>query len=907
MPVYFKGQVAHYLRQLCQSTGCLFLDLEFPATMSSLTHETGKVADLDIIWLRPPELSENPCLFSNSGPENVRQGRLGNCWFVAACACLILHETVFRKIVVVPQFSAWSNYCGLFEFRFWRFGEWVHVVVDDLLPTLNGELLYCHSCNPDEFWCALLEKAYAKYFRCDVRRVPYPKFLLLGSYEALEGGELADALIDFTGGFTECLEVSCFPAGSCLVAATLEVPSLISSNNVQYFGKIRSNRGTTPLGKNAVVCDLLYKLLSAHHLQNTLIAAAISTGNARDQEKETALGLVIGHAYAVTRFCTVPIVQSSELVSERRVLLVRLTNPWGHGTWKGSFAVGSEASKFYFIIRAGLPFLNFNLVEDWNSIDLTFRRLLLEGDDLNSGHIWMRFEDFLEQFNYIVVCHTPIGHNQWFLFTPGHLTENSVNSQGPVSSTFEYEQPCLPFYRPREFWTTVSFHGIWSLNTSGGCLNCTHTFFNNPQFRFDVLHRTPSQIALYLIQKTVRDPDRSKSTTGLYHIGMSVFRVEANRTSSISSLHEHVQLIANSCYRNSRTVWMRLHDLSYGRYVVVPTTFYADCFTGFMLRFVGPPPIIAFPLERAKSWPSNSRTSPRRAQSMLSFHKTSHKLKLVGRRFSTWFTSANKTQIFDRTVLITRCPFVNGLFLRITLVQAIVWPPTTAYLALLSGRRTDLETENTHDCDLAKPGFYACVTVNAKSHFSGTHRVRTTNGISRGVLIRFDESFLFHRQSHVDGEVFVGIQLFVQNPVYDELHSQCNLSLAINSGSSLIKRIPLFHVNNSSSLGAWKRNAIRTTRIHELMSSQKASGDLSRSCDRTVSPHPIRKTPESLQTRSYRSAFYHSERLLAESETDCLQRIWVPETNVSRPRGSPSLFGSGDTDSCGTITLLLEG
>ncbi|KAA3681110.1 uncharacterized protein DEA37_0009175, partial [Paragonimus westermani] len=252
-------------------------------------------------------------------------------------------------------------------------------------------------------------------------------FRLLGSYEALEGGELADALIDFTGGFTECLEISRSPTDSCLVAATLEVPSPISFNDGRYSGKLRSNL-VTPLWKNAVACDLLYKLLSAHHLQNTLIAAAISTRNVRDQEKETVLGLLIGHAYAVTHFCAVPVVHSSELFSERRALLVRVTNPWGHGTWKGSFAVGSERR-----LRSGCPF-----------------------------------------------------------------------------------------------------------------------------YRFPFRHQ-----------------------------------VEANRTSSISSLREHVQLIANSCYRNSRTVWMRLYGLPYGRYVVVPTTFYADCFTEFMLRFVGPPPITA--------------------------------------------------------------------------------------------------------------------------------------------------------------------------------------------------------------------------------------------------------------------------------------------------------------------------
>lgn len=78
-----------------------------------------------------------------------------------------LYMTVLFQVIPDAKEQEWdennpNNYQGIFHFHFWRFGEWIDVVIDDFLPTQNNQLIYIHSQTKNEFWSALLEKAYAK-------------------------------------------------------------------------------------------------------------------------------------------------------------------------------------------------------------------------------------------------------------------------------------------------------------------------------------------------------------------------------------------------------------------------------------------------------------------------------------------------------------------------------------------------------------------------------------------------------------------------------------------------------------------------------------------------------------------------------------------------------------------------
>lgn len=175
------------IKRKCLKDDILYEDPDFPAENSSVF--PSRTEEFQFQWTRPKELIEDPRFFIDGISRfDVNQGEIGDCWFLAAVACLTLHDKLFYKVVPTDNSFQTGEYCGAFHFRFWRFGKWVDIIVDDRLPTREGKLVFMKSGENNEFWPALLEKAYAK---------------LYGSYEALEGGLTSEALEDFTGCVSE--------------------------------------------------------------------------------------------------------------------------------------------------------------------------------------------------------------------------------------------------------------------------------------------------------------------------------------------------------------------------------------------------------------------------------------------------------------------------------------------------------------------------------------------------------------------------------------------------------------------------------------------------------------------------------------------------------------------------------
>ncbi|TGJ88705.1 hypothetical protein E0Z10_g18 [Xylaria hypoxylon] len=290
--------------------------------------------------------------FYIDGPtaNDVRQGRDGDCWLLAALCTLSNKPSLIERVCV-----ARDEQVGVYGFVFHRDGEWISEIIDDKLfltkpdfdesvlermlwedrervdseeqyrkayQSGSGALYFAQCEHANETWLPLLEKAYAKAH---------------GDYQAIEGGFTGEGIEDLTGGVT----------------TELYTTDILDK---EYFWR-----------------EELMKV-------NDQFLFGCSTGMWRPVWGERK-GIVELHAYSVMR--------AVEMDGQRLVLL---KNPWGKYEWTGPWSDGSKEWTADWLKK-----LDHRFGDDgnfWISYDdllrkyQAFDRTRLFGDDWKVTQIW---------------------------------------------------------------------------------------------------------------------------------------------------------------------------------------------------------------------------------------------------------------------------------------------------------------------------------------------------------------------------------------------------------------------------------------------------------------------------------------------------------------------------------------
>ena len=291
--------------------------------------------------------------------SDVKQGELGDCWFVGALSVLATQDDLVYNEVglsmlkaevsdevatrllrgVHPSLFHFLRRYGLYIFKFFKNCKWVYVITDDYIPTddnnpeSNGIFAVCESS--EEFWVQMIEKAYAK---------------LNGCYGSLIGGAINEGIKEMTG----------YP-----------MESLNPTDNPQLW--------QTP--------SKLFSELDRLRRKKCLMGCSIRTknvaveGDVLDAAKKKT-GLIASHAYGL--------LDTLKLSDGTQLVLLR--NPWGKSEWNGKF---SDASHEF---KQNAVEINKILASQQGS---EFEEIKPDSDD---GVFVMTVEDFSQYYNNVFIA-----------------------------------------------------------------------------------------------------------------------------------------------------------------------------------------------------------------------------------------------------------------------------------------------------------------------------------------------------------------------------------------------------------------------------------------------------------------------------------------------------------------------
>ena len=232
----YKKILSEYKR-----TGAKFVDKQFPANSTSLgSHTLSNTSG----WDRKEE-----CVLYDGGatPNDVKQGAIGDCYFLSAISVL-----GGKRVEEIFQGDSPDPRCGAYVMRFFHFGDPVHVIVDDYFP-VNSEKAWAFATTVGgkELWPMLLEKGYAK---------------LNGNYDSIVAGKVHFALADLTGGQPEEIKLETERDNSEKLWS--KMMKYRQAGYPMGAGSPESARGDLEVSQNGIVQGHAYAVLDVQELDS---------------------------------------------------------------------------------------------------------------------------------------------------------------------------------------------------------------------------------------------------------------------------------------------------------------------------------------------------------------------------------------------------------------------------------------------------------------------------------------------------------------------------------------------------------------------------------------------------------------------------------------------------------------
>ena len=136
-------------------------------------------------WYRPKEFfrdCRNISVYNRIEPDDIHQGALGDCYFLAACSAIAQKSERLERLFLCGKHY---NQEGLYAVAICLNGIWEEILLDDLIPcTPHRKKPAFNTSKEGELWVMLLEKAWAKVH---------------DGYMNISAGLTREALRDLTG------------------------------------------------------------------------------------------------------------------------------------------------------------------------------------------------------------------------------------------------------------------------------------------------------------------------------------------------------------------------------------------------------------------------------------------------------------------------------------------------------------------------------------------------------------------------------------------------------------------------------------------------------------------------------------------------------------------------------------